>query len=62
VNFLASQILTADRARLCTKLSTFCVALQAHTLSYMDAYWVLGVLASAVFFLALFLKVSVIPS
>ncbi len=29
---------------------------QAHTLSYIDAYWVLGVLASAMFFLALFLK------
>jgi MFS transporter, DHA2 family, multidrug resistance protein len=29
---------------------------QAHTLSYIDTYWVLGVLASAMFFLALFLK------
>jgi MFS transporter, DHA2 family, multidrug resistance protein len=29
---------------------------QAHTRAYMDAYWVLGVFASAMFFLALFLK------
>jgi MFS transporter, DHA2 family, multidrug resistance protein len=29
---------------------------QARTLSYMDAYWVLGVLACAMFFLAFFLK------
>jgi DHA2 family multidrug resistance protein len=29
---------------------------QAHALSYIDAYWVLGVLASAMFFVALFLK------
>ncbi|MGA3092110.1 MAG: DHA2 family efflux MFS transporter permease subunit [Terriglobales bacterium] len=29
---------------------------QAHTLAYMDAYWVLAVLASAMFILAFFLK------
>jgi MFS transporter, DHA2 family, multidrug resistance protein len=29
---------------------------QAYTLSYIDAYWILGVLAAAMFFLALFLK------
>lgn len=29
---------------------------QARTLSYMDAYWILGVLACAMFFVALFLK------
>lgn len=29
---------------------------QAYTLSYIDAYWVLGVLAATMFFLALFLK------
>jgi MFS transporter, DHA2 family, multidrug resistance protein len=29
---------------------------QAHTLAYIDAYWVLGVLAVAMFFVALFLK------
>jgi MFS transporter, DHA2 family, multidrug resistance protein len=29
---------------------------QARTLAYIDAYWVLGVLACAMFFLALFLK------
>ncbi len=29
---------------------------QAHTLSYMDAYWVLGVMACTMFFLAFFLK------
>ena len=29
---------------------------QAHTLAYIDTYWVLAVLASAMFFLALFLK------
>jgi MFS transporter, DHA2 family, multidrug resistance protein len=29
---------------------------QAYTLSYIDAYWILGVLAAAMFFLALFLR------
>lgn len=29
---------------------------QAHSMSYIDTYWVLGVLASAMFFVALFLK------
>lgn len=29
---------------------------QAHTLSYLDAYWVLGVMACAMFILAFFLK------